>query len=155
LARANDGDAFPIVDTRVEDEALDRRRAVITEPMSWYDDASRWGGRVPTTVNQVNALMAPAYAYLRDKQAPAIGLYGAIELRNVHGPLLAAKTYRSGGTLLHAGETPKTEYVWFDSWADDASGERVVEMRLMLRFMKASSPTYEGVLATDRERING
>ena len=65
----------------------------------------------------------------------------------MHGPMLAAKTYRAGGTLLHVGETPKTEYAWFDTWADDASGKRVVEMRMMLRFMKASSPVYEGLEA--------
>jgi hypothetical protein len=148
LAQARDGDEFPIVDTSVDDETLDKRLAVITEPMSWYTDAARWGGRVPTTVNQVNALMEPAYAYLRKHQAPAIGLYGAIELRNVNGPMLVGKTYRSGGTLLHAGETPKTEYAWFDTWADDpSSGKRVVEMRMMLRFMKASSPVYETVPA--------
>jgi hypothetical protein len=147
LAKERDGDEFPIVDTRVEEEALDRRLAVITEPMPWYTDASRWGGRVPTTVNQVNALMAPASAYLRERQAPAIGLYGAIELRTVHGPMLIGRTYRSGGTLLHAGETPKTEYAWFDTWAEDR-GKRVAEMRMMLRFMKASSPVYEEIPAT-------
>lgn len=144
LAKTNDGDEFPVVDTSVDDETLDKRLAVITEPMSWYTDASRWGGRVPTTVNEVNALMEPAYAYLQDKQAPAIGLYGAIELRNVNGPMLVGKTYRSGGMLIHAGETPKTEYGWFDTWADDpSSGKRIVELRMMLRFMKASSPVYE------------
>jgi len=108
---------------------LAARLAVITEPMPWYSDPSRFGGLVPTTVNQVNALIQPAYAYLRELQrAEAIGLYGAIELRNVNGPMLVGKTYRAGGTLLHAGETPKTEYAWFDTWADDSSGERVVEI---------------------------
>jgi len=145
LAQARDGDTLPIVDTIVDDETLDKRLSQITEPMPWYTDASPWGGRVPTTVNQVNALMETAYAYLRERQAPAIGLYGAIELRNVNGPMLVGTTYRSGGTLLHVGETPKTEYAWFDTWADDpSSGKRVIEMRMMLRFMKASSPAYEG-----------
>ncbi len=145
LAHACDGDEFPVVDTCIDDETLDKRLDAITEPMSWYTDASHWGGRVPTTVNQVNALMETAYAYLRDKQAPAIGLYGAIELRNVNGPMLVGTTYRSGGTLLHVGETPKTEYAWFDTWADDpSSGKRIVELRMMLRFMKASSPVYGG-----------
>jgi hypothetical protein len=144
LAKARPGEDFPIVDTGVDDNTLDARLAVITEPLPWYTDASRFGGRVPTTVNQVNALMEPAYAYLRTHQAPAIGLYGAIELRNVNGPMLVGKTYRSGGTLRYAGETPKTEYAWFDTWADDGD-TRVVEMRMMLRFMKASSPVYDSV----------
>ena len=140
LAGARAGDAFPVVDTRVAMEAVERRRAVTTEPMPWYSDASRWGGIVPTTVNQVNALIQPAYAYLAERRDRAIGLYGAIELRNVHGPLLAETTYRAGGTLLAAGQSPKTEYVWFDSWAEEpSSGKRIAEMRMMLRFMKASS----------------
>ncbi len=163
LAEAHAGDAFPVVETRVAQEALDQRLAVITEPMPWYTDPSRWGGLVPTAVNQVNALIQPAYAYLEGRRAGAIGLYGAIELRNVSGPMLVEKTYRAGGTLLHAGDTPKTEYLWFDTWAEDpsagsgqapsaplraGSGQRVAEMRMMLRFMKASSPLYQEAGAT-------
>ncbi len=142
LKGATRGDEFPMADTSVPHEKLDERLKVITEPMHWYIDDSRWTGRVATTVNQVNALMAPANAYLREMRAGAIGLYGAIELRNVNGPMLVDTPYRSGGTLLHAGETPKTEYLWFDTWADDADHKRIVEMRMMLRFMKASSPKY-------------
>ena len=120
---------------------------MITEPSPWYSDPARWGGVLLTTVNQVNLLIAPANAYLASHRAGAIGLYGAIELRNVHGPLLADVTYRAGGTLLHAGETPKTEYLWFDTWAD-RGGKRVAEMRMMLRFMKASSPLYKEQMQT-------
>ncbi|MGB2694847.1 MAG: hypothetical protein WBD55_06615 [Dehalococcoidia bacterium] len=143
LADARAGDAFPVVDVSVDQKIVDERLKVITEPMPWYSDPARWGGAVPTTVNQVNALIEPCYAYLRRRQQQAIGLYGAIELRNVSGPMLAGRTYRAGGTLLFAGDSPKTEYVWFDTWADDASGRRVAAMRMMLRFMKASSPVYQ------------
>ena len=122
---------------------MNERLAVITEPSPWYTDPARWGGILLASVNQVNLLIAPANAYLASHRGGAIGLYGAIELRNVHGPLLADVTYRASGTLLYAGETPKAEYVWFDTWADDSNGERVAEMRMMLRFMKASSPLYK------------
>ncbi|MEX0785311.1 MAG: hypothetical protein WD939_01620 [Dehalococcoidia bacterium] len=147
LAEARAGDEFPIVDTSVAQKIIDERLEVITESMPWYTDAERWGGAVPTTVNQVNALIAPANAYLAEHRAGAIGLYGAIELRNVSGPMLGDTTYRAGGTLLHVGETPKTEYIWFDTWAD-LDGQRIAEMRMMLRFMKASSPKYEDTKAT-------
>jgi hypothetical protein len=142
LAGARPGDTFPVVDSAISRATVDERLREITEPSPWYSDPSRWGGIVLTTVNQVNLLIAPATAYQRGVGAgAAIGLYGAIELRNVHGPLLADVTYRAGGTLLHAGETPKTEYLWFDTWAD-LDGKRIAEMRMMLRFMKASSPRY-------------
>ena len=157
LAGARAGDPFPTVDTSVARDALDARLAVTTEPMPWYSDPSRFGGLVPTTVNQANALIAPANAYIATLRGPqAIGLYGAIELRNVNGPLLVDTTYRAGGTLLFAGDTPKTEYLWFDTWADDPStslragstGKRIAEMRMMLRYMKASSPAYQEAGAT-------
>ena len=80
-------------------------------------------------------------------RAGAIGLYGAIELRNANGPMLVETPCRSGGRLLHAGDTPKTEYLWFDTWADDEAGKRIVEMRMMLRFMKGSSDKYADVVA--------
>ncbi len=153
LAGVRAGDDFPVVDTKVEQEAVDQRLTVITEPMPWYSEPSRWGGTLPTPVNQVNALIEPAHAYLEGKRARAIGLYGAIELRNVNGPMLVGKTYRAGGTLLHAGDSPKTEYMWFDTWADDGDGKRVAEMRMQLRFMKASSPEYQeaGAAASQAE----
>lgn len=143
LAGARAGDPFPEVEVRIDQEVVERRLRVITEPMPWYTDPTRWGATVPTTVNQVNALIQPCYAYLQRHQQPAIGLYGAIELCNVNGPMLVGKTYRVGGALLFAGDSPKTEYIWFDTWADDASGKRVAEMRMMLRFMKSSSPAYQ------------
>ncbi len=142
LAGATASDEFPEVDTSVPHKHLDARLKVITEPMHYYIDDSRWGGRVPTVPNQVNALIEPANGYLRAIRTGAIGLYGAIELRNVNGPMLVDTPYRAGGKLLHAGDTPKTEYLWFDTWADDEAGKRIVEMRMMLRFMKASSEKY-------------
>ena len=40
------------------------------------------------------------------------------------------------------GQSPKTEYLWFETGLDDAGGRRVAEMRMLLRFMKASSSLY-------------
>ena len=72
----------------------------------------------------------------------AIGLFGAIEIRNVNGPMLLGRNYKLGGSILATGDSPKTEYYWFDSYADDEQGRRVAEMRMMLRFMKKSSALY-------------
>ena len=149
LGQAHAGDSFPEVEVSITPDLVEQRLRVITEPMPWYSEATPWGGIVPPAVVQVNALARPAYAYLDGRRAAAIGLYGAIELRNVNGPMLVGESYRGGGTLLAAGESPKTEYVWFDSWADDRSGKRIAEMRMLLRFMKASSPAYAEAKAGD------
>src|SRR3990170_6709899 len=102
------------------------------------------GGLVASSIHMETfpPLLNPAYAYPRGRQAEAIGLYGAIELRNVDGPFLVGKTYRAGGRLMHVGDTPKTEFLWFDSWVE-GGGRRAAEMRMMLRYLKASSPLYQ------------
>jgi hypothetical protein len=46
------------------------------------------------------------------------------------------------GRVAAVGESPKTEYLWFDSSAADPQGRAVASMRMLLRFMKQSSPRY-------------
>mgnify|MGYP001469495654 CR=1 FL=1 len=147
LAGVKAGDELPAVDTRVEQEALERRLEVITEPLPYYTDPSRFGGLVATPVNVVNAMIQPAYRYLARDRQNAIGMYGAIELRYINGPLLVETSYQAGGTVLGAGQSPKTEYLWFDTYANDARGARVAEMRMLLRYVKTSSPLYGEVKA--------
>lgn len=72
----------------------------------------------------------------------AVGLFGAIELRNVNGPVLVDQEYTCTGEVFAVGQSPKTEYMWFETALDDDSGKRVAEMRMQLRFMKASSKLY-------------
>jgi hypothetical protein len=81
-------------------------------------------------------------AALGGRLGDTVGLFGAIELRHFHGPLLVDATYRVTGTVLALGQSPKTEYVWFDTEARDAAGRMVGGMRMQLRWMKASSPLY-------------
>ncbi len=90
------------------------------------------------------ALNEPAAKYLQSfRKTPVVGLWGATELRNVNGPVLAGVTYRAGGHVVALGETPKTEYVWFESYLDDNAGRRIAEMLMMTRLMKGSSPLYQ------------
>ena len=129
----------PIPAKRVEmsREAQDARRDVITEWLDSYDD----GVASPTTV--VHYLYGyPSRFIGRATEGQAVGLFGAIEIRHVNGPLILDRTYDVGGEILGIGESPKTEYVWFESHADTEDGTRVAEMRMQLRWMKASSPLY-------------
>ena len=48
------------------------------------------------------------------------------------------------GRVVGVGDSPKTEYLWWDAVARDETGETVVTMRHLLRFLKASSPLYAG-----------
>jgi hypothetical protein len=46
------------------------------------------------------------------------------------------------GQVVGVGDSPKTEYLWWDAKTVDEAGAVVVRMRHLLRFIKASSPLY-------------
>jgi hypothetical protein len=142
LAGLSAGDA--IVETEVDAKAEHQndRLGVITEVLDCYTDASRFGGLVASPATLVHYLYAHPAREIGKRAQDAVGLFGAIEIRNVDGPLLLDRTYRVGGEILAVGESPKTEYVWFTSYASTPEGKRVAEMRMQLRWMKASSALY-------------
>lgn len=117
------------------------RLAVTTEPIPWFSGDSPWGGPVVMLAPMVQMLYAKVVAAMRGTLG-AVGLFGAIELRNVNGPLLVGRDYTCSGEVFAVGQSPKTEYMWFETGLDDAAGLRVAEMRMQLRFMKASSKLY-------------
>jgi len=67
---------------------------------------------------------------------------GAFEIAFENGPVLLDRDYWIEGTVLGVGESPKTEYLWWDAATSDAEGRVVARMRHLLRFLKASSPLY-------------
>jgi len=144
LAGAAVGDPFPEVDVTVPADAVQRRLEVITDPLPWYRGDSPWGGAVVMPAIMASIMTRPATEYLSQfRQTPVVGLYGATELRNVNGPMLAEVPYRVGGHVVNLGQTPRTEYLWYESYVNDGAGHRVAEMRMMTRLMKASSPLYQ------------
>src|SRR4029077_7497263 len=117
------------------------RLKVITEALDWYTE-SPFGGPIASPATTVHFLYAHPSRFIGKKAGRAVGLFGAIEVRNINGPLVLDRTYKVGGIILAVGESPKTEYAWFESHADTLDGIRVAEMRMQLRWMKASSPLY-------------
>ena len=144
LAGAAAGDVFPELDVIVPRETVTRRLEVITDPLPWYEGESPWGGTVVPPAIMASVMTRPATEYLNQfRQTPIVGLFGATELRNVNGPMLADTGYRAGGRVVNVGQTPRTEYLWYEAYVDDRAGLRVAEMRMMTRLMKASSPLYQ------------
>jgi hypothetical protein len=144
LAPASVGDRFPEVPVEVTPAAMESRLRVTTDMLPWYEGDSLWGTAIATPCHMVDLMRAAGDNYLRSaQQAEAVPLYGAIEVRNVNGPVFAYTPYRSGGTIVSLGQSPKTEYLWYDAYLDDESGKRIAEMRMMYRFMKASSILYQ------------
>jgi hypothetical protein len=118
------------------------RLPVVTEIIDWYRERSPWGGPVLTPASEVALLYNGPVTGLAGRPSSAVGLFSAIELRHFNGPLLADLSYRVTGTILAVGQSPKTEYVWFDTEARDDDGTLVAGMRMQLRWMKASSELY-------------
>ena len=136
------GYEFQPVDVRLEPEAQANRMKVITEKLAWYEGESPWGGPIATPAAMVQLLYAKSVETLRGQIGPSVGLFGAIELRNFHGPVFVDHPYRVSGHVLAVGQSPKTEYMWFETEMAGASGAPVAGMRMLLRWMKASSPLY-------------
>lgn len=117
------------------------RFAVTTEPIPWFSGDSPWGGPIVMFEPLVQTLYEKNVASMRG-MIGAVGLFGAIELRNINGPVCVGQEYTCTGEVFAVGQSPKTEYMWFETALDDDSGRRVAEMRMQLRFMKASSTLY-------------
>ncbi len=81
-------------------------------------------------------------AGLRPHVADAVGLFGAIEIAERHGPFLLDRTYQFESTVLSVGQSPKTEFLWYETIAAQ-DGIEIASMRMQLRFMKASSDLYQ------------
>jgi hypothetical protein len=117
-------------------------RGLISQPIPWYTEPGHWGGKVAGPSSLIDLLWRVPTEYARRFVGNAVGLFGAIEVAHLHGPCILDQTYRVTASVVAVGESPKTEYFWFDSSAWDKAGDEVVSMRMQLRFMKASSPLY-------------
>lgn len=139
LAHLHAGYETPSVIARVtEAEARPRLRA-ITEPLDWYAGPSPWGGAILNPGLLVH-LLVHAQEGMQLERAGAVGLYGAIEVRHINGPAFMEHDYEVSGKIVAVGQTPKTEYIWYESTARNPGDPApVAEMLMMLRFMKASS----------------
>lgn len=140
LANVSPGDIGERVPTRIESTSLDARLAVITEPLPAYTDASLFGAPIATPALQVQVLRPAERSILPRNSDFGVGLFGAIELQLHHGPVLVEHDYETRAKVLAVGETPKTEYLYYEaSLFEPAGQDAVLTMVMMLRFMKASS----------------
>jgi hypothetical protein len=128
------------VPTRLNLADVTARLEVLTEPLDWYSGDSPWGGPIVNPGMAVR-LFRPVERSFDIRRNQAVGLFGGIEVRHLAGPIFADHDYEARGTVLAVGETPKSEFFWYESTISD-SGTDVAEMVMMLRFMKASSDLW-------------
>ena len=142
------GDAIPRTEVTIDGARQQRllENRLVTEPLDWYSGESPWGGPIAAPQSSVHDLYTFAANHIGRtvrERGGGVGLFGAIELRNLRGPLLLDTTYAMDGTVLGVGQSPKTEYVWFETTAHDPrTDDPVAGLIMQLRWMKASSPLY-------------
>ncbi len=132
------GDTTKDIPMKVSREDYDRSLDRITERVAIYDER---GVLSPAHIIRL-AHMSRPFVLAKGKQ-PYVGLFGALEVRQLNGPVLADRDYVGRTTMRKITESPRTENVWYDvDIADPATGQDVASVTFMIRGMKASSPLY-------------
>lgn len=127
------------VTTSIDRETVDQRLAVITEPLDVYKASP---AVIPPSL--IVRIMRPAESKILPRHKDiGVGLFGAIEVQHINGPVYADRDYTTTSKVLAVSETPKTEYLWYESKLHDDGGAEVAHMLMMLRFMKASSALWK------------
>lgn len=116
-----------------------------TDPLEWYGESSPWGGGIASPLTTCQLLVAGTTDTIAASCGDFVGLYGAIEVRYLRGPVLLDTEYEITGEVLDVADSPKTEVLWFRTRATDlARPDRgpVAEVTMMTRLLKASSPRW-------------
>ena len=119
--------------------------ALCTEPLDWYSGSSPWGGPIALPQHVVHSLFRVGEDHCNAAVAAnggALGMFGAIEIENLDGPLLLDRDYTVAGRIVAVGDSPKTEYAWFELTASDDGDRAVTRLFMQLRFVKSSSPAF-------------
>ncbi|MCB1645319.1 MAG: hypothetical protein KDI36_07695 [Pseudomonadales bacterium] len=117
-------------------------RQLISDPLDWYRHASPWGEPVAAPCTILEFLWGSAMEGLGPLVEKSTGLFGAMEISHTNGPFLLNRSYHIDCEVVCVGQSPKTEYVWYDQHAYNGSGDLVASLRIQSRAMKASSPLY-------------
>ena len=125
----------------VEDSFLDAQLGVITEPLSCYKTSNEFSGRVLPVTQVVRAFDPPEVALITEVEPPFVGLYGAIEIEFINGPVLAETEYKGSGEIVGLSDSPQTEILWRDSIL--MTDKPIARMLKMDRLMKNSSPRWD------------
>ncbi|WP_433249383.1 hypothetical protein [Actinomadura nitritigenes] len=137
------GEVIDLGELRLDGERQrDRlRKGLMTEPLDWYGESSPWGPAVASPPTEVSFTFESVKEVIARRRGAGVGLYGAIEIRHLAGPLLLGETYHVSSTVRALGCTPRTEYIWTETIARRGAVP-VASVLMMSRVMKASSDLY-------------
>lgn len=130
-----------VTDSKKQFDRYDRQ--LISDPMDYFRNGSPWGEVVAAPCTYIEYLWGYPMRALSPLVGESVGLFGAIEIGNVNGPFLLNREYHLESEVVCVGQSPQTEYVWYDTRALDKAGGLVATLRMQSRVMKASSPAYQ------------
>ena len=132
------GDERHDLAVRIEPEALAKALETLTEPLPAYRD-----DRILPPSHLVRLAHITRPEVMKDSARPAVGLFGALEVAQLAGPLRAGVDYLARTKVLKFSESPKTENVWYEVVFTDAKGgPDLGRVRYLLRLLKGSSPLW-------------
>jgi hypothetical protein len=143
LERVAPGDDLPAVTRHI---SADRQRRLLEDGLvTEVLDLHRGDAAVVVPQSFVHELHQAATAHLDplvEANGGALGMFGALEIANVHGPLTVGRDYEMRTHVLAIGESPKTEHAWFEVTAFDGL-THVATLFMQQRWLKSSSPRYD------------
>jgi len=117
-------------------------QGLISDPLDWYRTGSPWGEVVAAPCTIIQYLWGYPIRTLAPYMEGSVGLFGAIEIGFTNGPFLLNRNYHLTSEVICVGQSPQTEYVWYETQAFGEAGDLVATMRMQGRSMKASSAAY-------------
>ena len=131
------GDTQSDMPVRIPLAALATGLSTITERLPVYDERH---ALPPSHIVRL-AHLTRGQVMARQKN-PVVGLFGALQVQQTDGPLLAGVDYLAHSRILKLTESPRTENVWYDVDFTHPGGGAAGSMRYCLRYLKASSPLW-------------
>lgn len=116
---------------------------VISDPLPEYRQPEHWPEVVAAPCTIIEYLWAFPMEGLRPYVGESVGLFGAIEIGFTHGPFLLNRPYHMECEVVCVGQSPQTEYVWYETKAWNEEQQLVATMLMQSRAMKSSSPAYQ------------
>ncbi|MGV0036395.1 MAG: hypothetical protein ACNYPE_16135 [Candidatus Azotimanducaceae bacterium WSBS_2022_MAG_OTU7] len=126
--------------TTVSNSQLEAQLRVITEPLSCYKTEEEFGARVLPMTQILRAFDPAELALIDTVEPPYVGLYGAIELQFLNGPVFSDTAYTGLGQIVGLSDSPQTEILWRDLTL--STDKPIARMLKMDRLMKNSSPLW-------------
>ena len=144
LAGVKKGDVLPPVSAVVTSEDVQHQSARNPDPLPWLVGPSPWGGPIVSLRSAIAMITGGNHSSLREllRDQSTGGLWGALELKLLQGPIMVGATYSTIGTVIYVGTSPRTEYVWIDYVLKDNRGMHIAEVRAQTRWMKSASLLY-------------